>query len=187
MQNHITLIGRVGGQPDTRTTPWGDLEATFRLATTERWRKKSGEWEDGPTSWFTVRALRGMAESVRDSVDKGQQLIVTGRVRVRPWENDRGSGVAVEIDADHIGPDLLVATAAVTRRPPSNPPAQPGHPDNADRHASTGASTPGPTPGSAPLGATEPQTAAIGAATVPSGDWGAPGAGASRTAEEPPF
>lgn len=117
MSNQITVIGRVGGRPEFRTTPWGDLETTFRIATNERWRNKAGEWEAGHTSWFTVRTLRRLAEHVRDSVDKGQQLVVTGRVRVRPWESERGKGVAVEIDADHVGPDLVVASATVTPRP----------------------------------------------------------------------
>lgn len=116
MTNTITVIGRVGAAPEYRQTPWGDHEATFRLASSQRWRTKAGTWEEGETTWFTVRTLRHLALGVRETLEKGQQVVVTGRLRVRTWDSDRGKGFAVEIDAEHVGPDLMFASATVKPR-----------------------------------------------------------------------
>jgi single-strand DNA-binding protein len=52
---------------------------------------------------------------VATSVDKGQRVIVTGRVRIRDWESGAKSGTTIEIDADAIGHDLTWGRATFTR------------------------------------------------------------------------
>jgi single-strand DNA-binding protein len=41
--NIITLIGRVGGDPDYRSFPTGGAVISFSLATSEKWTSKDGE------------------------------------------------------------------------------------------------------------------------------------------------
>lgn len=107
MTNQITVVGHLGGDPETRTTTWGDLETTFRLATNERFRDKDGNWKDGPTTWLTVKTMRRLAQHVRDHVGKGDRVIVVGKLRVRTWQNENGSGKSAEIDADSVGRDVF--------------------------------------------------------------------------------
>ena len=58
--------------------------ATVRVGVTPR-LKKGGEWVDGETTWYTVTAWRTLADHLRDSVRKGDPVIVHGRLRTETW------------------------------------------------------------------------------------------------------
>jgi single-strand DNA-binding protein len=70
---------------------------------------------NGDPNWFSVSAYRSLAVNAFASLQRGQRVIVTGRLKVRRWENGERSGIAVEIDADALGPDLLWGTASFQR------------------------------------------------------------------------
>ena len=55
-ETHVTVMGRLVADPETRTTTQGEVFTTFRLATSERRRTREGIFEDGPTSSTTSRA-----------------------------------------------------------------------------------------------------------------------------------
>ena len=46
---------------------------------------------------------------------KGDRIIVTGKLRVRDWDNGERTGTSVEIEADSIGHDLSWGSAKFTR------------------------------------------------------------------------
>ena len=69
-----------------------------------------------PTSTaFTITSFRQIALNVNASVQKGQRVVVTGRLRVRDWESGEKVGTTVDIDVDAIGHDLAWGTASFTR------------------------------------------------------------------------
>jgi len=114
----VTVAGNTATDVRLDATSSGVPVAEFRLGATERWfDRRRQEWTDGPSSFYTVRAFRGLAENVVSSVSKGDPLLVTGRLRVA--ERDRGEGrgryVAVEIDATSIGHDLARGTSVFRR------------------------------------------------------------------------
>lgn len=116
MSEHITVRGFVATDPETRTTQSGLVAGSFRLAATDRrFDRSANSWVDGPTNWFTVNIFRNLANNARASLQKGQPVVVTGRLRIRPWETEERSGTAVEVDADAIGHDLSLGTAAFNR------------------------------------------------------------------------
>jgi single-strand DNA-binding protein len=89
---------------------------SFRLASTQRRFDRSQEkWIDGETNWYTVTAFRQLALNSNASLDKGQRVIVTGRLKIREWENGEKSGTTIEIEAESIGHDLSWGTANFTR------------------------------------------------------------------------
>ena len=102
----ITVVGVVGS--DVAFTPGEHgARANFRLASTSRYfDQQTKEWKDGSTTWLDVVCWRKLAEHVNDSIEKGQPVIVVGRMRVRTWENERGRGQATEITATSVGHDL---------------------------------------------------------------------------------
>lgn len=51
MLNQVQLIGRLGNEPEVRTTASGDKVANFSVATTETW-VKDGE-RKSKTTWIT--------------------------------------------------------------------------------------------------------------------------------------
>lgn len=110
MADTITVTGVV------ETTPQlGDAAGTpvcnFRLATSlRRYDKQTGVWTEYGTNWYSVGAYRYLGKNVAASVNKGDRVVVTGRVRLREWSNQAGKGMTVDIDATSVGHDLTWGT-----------------------------------------------------------------------------
>ena len=118
----VTLHGWVGSDVTFRE-PHGVSVANLRVATTPR-LKRDGRWVDGDTTWYSVTAWRNLADNVRDSLRKGDAVIVHGRLRTDVWERQDGqSATTLCIDATMVGPDLNRGTARFERS------ARPERPD----------------------------------------------------------
>lgn len=102
----VTFQGWVGGDVTYRDTKDGSV-ANFRVGSTPRIRRRSGEWVDGETTWFSVSCWRTLAENVRDSVKKGDAVVVHGRFRADVWKREDGqTSTTFVVDATVIGHDL---------------------------------------------------------------------------------
>ena len=88
--NKVILIGRVGKDPEMRSTQGGMTIASFTLATNDRQKDQSGNYTD-KTEWHSLVAFNRTAEIVRDYVKKGTQLYVEGKITTRDWV-DKESG-----------------------------------------------------------------------------------------------
>ena len=101
--NKVMLIGNVGQDPEVRyldNGAPGAKVATFRLATTERYKDRAGELKEN-TEWHSIVAWRSTADVVEKYVRKGTQLYIEGRLRTRSWDNQNGNKrYATEILAD---------------------------------------------------------------------------------------
>ena len=135
MTDSITVTGVVGSDPRLHVTTQGLAIASFRLASTRRYFDRTkGTWEDGETNWYTVSGFRQLAHNTMASVQKGQRVVVHGRLRVRAWDNGEKNGTSIEIEADTIGHDLSWGTTNLTKVRISREPAT-----DADGSASIGA------------------------------------------------
>lgn len=115
-ETHVTVMGRLVADPETRTTTQGEVFTTFRLATSERRRTREGVFEDGPTSFYNVACYRALGVNARASLSKGEPVVVVGRQRVRQYQrSDESYGTSVEINAQHVGHDLLLGQSAFVR------------------------------------------------------------------------
>lgn len=90
--NKVTLLGNVGRDPEIKFTGSGTAVANFSIATSERFKDKSGEWADR-TEWHTLVAYARTAEIVRDYVQKGSKLYIEGRLQTRSWDDKEGRKV----------------------------------------------------------------------------------------------
>lgn len=116
MSDSITLTGFVATAPRHLVTSEGLPITSFRLASNQRrFDRAHDKWVDGDTNWYTVTAFRQLALNSAGSIAKGDRVIVSGRIRIREWENGERAGTTVDIEADTIGHDLLWGTAAFTR------------------------------------------------------------------------
>jgi len=84
--NKATLIGNVGKDPEVKFLPSGSAVANFTLATSERFKDKSGEQQER-TEWHNLVAYQRLAEIVRDYVKKGSKLYIEGRIQTRSWDD----------------------------------------------------------------------------------------------------
>lgn len=103
--NKVLLIGNVGNDPEVRylesQNPGSNAKvASFRLATTERYRDRGGELREN-TEWHNVVVWRGNADVVEKFVHKGSQLYIEGKLRTRQWTDQTGAKrYTTEIVAD---------------------------------------------------------------------------------------
>lgn len=116
MSDHITLSGIVGTEPRHFTTSSGVEIVSFRMATSQSYFDQSAnEWKDPGSNWFTVSAFRQLANNCSTSIEKGQRVLVVGRLKLRQWEQGDKAGLNVEVEAVSIGHDLAYGTAQFTR------------------------------------------------------------------------
>jgi single-strand DNA-binding protein len=112
----LTLTGLVATTPTHLVTGAGLSITHFRLASSQRrYDRAKQEWVDGETNWYTVTAFRQLATNVINSVQKGQRIVVTGRLKVRDWTAGDKKGTNIELDAEALGHDLSWGTAVFTR------------------------------------------------------------------------
>lgn len=88
--NRVTLIGNLGQDPEKRFTPGGQAVATFSVATSERWKDKSGQPQER-TEWHKVVVWGQQAENCSQYLSKGRQVCVEGRLQTRQWEDKEGN------------------------------------------------------------------------------------------------
>jgi len=91
MLNKVTLIGRVGNDPDVRATQDGREIANISIATSERWKdKQTGERKE-KTEWHRVVVFQeGLVRVIKEYVKKGSQLYVEGALQTRKWTDQQG-------------------------------------------------------------------------------------------------
>lgn len=89
--NKVILMGNLGKAPETRTLESGVVMCRFPIATSETYKnRKSGE-KTSHTEWHNVVLWRGLAEVAEKYLNKGDKILIEGRIRSRSWE-DKESG-----------------------------------------------------------------------------------------------
>src|SRR3546814_8166039 len=90
MQNLVILAGNVGATPETRTTQGGTKITQFSLATSRPKRDSEGKiMKDSDnrriedTEWHRITCFNGVGKTVAQYVDKGQKVMVRGRIQDR--------------------------------------------------------------------------------------------------------
>jgi single-strand DNA-binding protein len=113
----ITIAGNLTDDPELRFTASGVALARFSIAATpRRFDKDKGEYVDGDTLFLRATAWRQIAENVAESLQRGQRVIATGRLRQSTWETPEGDKrSSIDLEVDEIGPSLTWATAKVTK------------------------------------------------------------------------
>jgi len=89
LKNKVSLMGRLGGQPEMVKIDSGRLLARFSLATHENFKDKNGEWHDF-TQWHTINAWGKIAEKVGEKLEKGMEVVVEGKLVNQQYENKAG-------------------------------------------------------------------------------------------------
>lgn len=124
----ITLVGNLVEDPKLRITEQGVDVASFRIASTPRWRDREGGWTDGSTLFLGVTCWRQLAVNLGTSgLRRGDPLIVSGKLSTRSYEKDGQQRSVVELEAVAVGPDLNRGTVVFRRS--ARPSEAAGSPD----------------------------------------------------------
>jgi len=84
------LIGNLGKDPEVRFTASGQAVASFSLATSEKFKGKTGEWEER-TEWHNITLWGKLAEISGEYLSKGKTIYVEGRLQTRKWQDKSGN------------------------------------------------------------------------------------------------
>ena len=99
--NNMTIVGRLGRDPELRFTADGKPVANFSVAT------DYGRDDNKKTSWHNVVCFGTLAENVCASIHKGSRVIVAGRLDVSDYETKDGEKKKKhELIADAVGVEL---------------------------------------------------------------------------------
>jgi single-strand DNA-binding protein len=82
------IVGRLGRDPELRTTQAGHEMATVSVATNRR-VKRDGEWQE-ETEWHNVVLWGQPAGFAAERTRKGDLVLVLGEPRTRSWEDAQG-------------------------------------------------------------------------------------------------
>ena len=86
MINKVILVGRLGKDPEVRSTPSGQTVAKFTMATDERFTDKSGEKQQR-TEWHNIVAWGKLGEICGQYLRKGKLVYVEGRIQTDSWDD----------------------------------------------------------------------------------------------------
>lgn len=100
LRNKVSLIGRLGAQPEVVTFDSGKSLARFSLATQENYKNKEGAWTEN-TQWHTITAWGKTAQRIAKVLNKGQEVLVEGRIVNNSYETKEGEkryGTTIEVN-----------------------------------------------------------------------------------------
>lgn len=124
MINKVTLIGRLGKDPEVRSLEGGAMVARFSLATSESYKDKNEQWVE-QTEWHNIVVWRDLAKRAADQLKKGMLVYLEGKITYRAWKDNEGKDQKItEIVAGHYRiltkPEYMQHTAEVTFNTASN-------------------------------------------------------------------
>ena len=99
LRNKVSLIGRLGAQPEVVKFDSGRTLARFSLATNESYKNKEGEWQE-QTQWHNITAWGKTADLIAKLLNKGQEVVVEGRLVNNSYETKDGEkryGTNIEV------------------------------------------------------------------------------------------
>ena len=108
-ESTITLRGFVIAEPKLwQPTPTHTPVTEIRVGSTpRRLNRATGEWEDGDTSYYTVKCWRRLAVNVKGSLRKGDMVLIRGKFVTRTWVDDQQrTRMQLQVEADSVGHDL---------------------------------------------------------------------------------
>ena len=94
MANNINIVVLEGGlvkDPEIKYTPGGTAICTLNMGSSRSY-KQGDEWKTEKT-YIKVEVWGKMAESCAD-LKKASQLIITGRLKTKSWENKEGKTIS---------------------------------------------------------------------------------------------
>ncbi len=101
--NQATLVGSLGADPESQYTSGGTLVLNFRVATTEKWKDKSGAQKE-ETEWHSCVFFGDRAAEVAPHLHKGSYVRVEGKLKTDSYEKDGIKRYSTKIHVQNVAP-----------------------------------------------------------------------------------
>jgi single-strand DNA-binding protein len=99
---NVTIVGRLAADPEYKSFGSGTV-AKFRVITSDRRKNEDGKWEDVNTSGWNVAAWNSVADSCKNILAKGQEVVVIGSIKEDLWtDKDGNNRKSIEVNASNV-------------------------------------------------------------------------------------
>ena len=89
--NKVIILGRLGQDPDVRTTSSGTQIVNLNVATTEIGKADEMGNRQELAEWHRITLFGRMAENAAQYLVKGSQVYIEGRLQTRKWQDQSGA------------------------------------------------------------------------------------------------
>lgn len=101
--NKVQIIGNLGKDPESKMTTTGKSVSNFSVALSERYKDKSGNWQD-KTEWVNVVVWERLSELASQYLHKGSKVYIEGRISTRSYDKDGVTKYITEV----VGQELIL-------------------------------------------------------------------------------
>jgi len=88
--NKVMLIGRLGQDPEVKTTQSGIQVASASIACSEKFKDKNGQKQE-KTEWINLVFWNKQAELAGQYLQKGSQVYIEGQIKTDEWTDKDGN------------------------------------------------------------------------------------------------
>ena len=88
--NRVSLLGRLGRDPDLKYTGTGVPMCKIRLATSDSYKDSEGKWTER-TDWHNLVVWGKLGEVCSQYLKKGDQAYFEGNLQSRSFEDSNGN------------------------------------------------------------------------------------------------
>ncbi len=123
MLNKVTLIGRLGADPESKTMPSGGEVVNFRMATSESYTDTKTNQKVEKTEWHSIVVFNPhLAKIALQYLSKGSKVYVEGKLQTRKWKDKNGGEhLATEIVLPQFKGELYLLDAKKDQSAPPTP------------------------------------------------------------------
>lgn len=116
-----TLTGefRISRDIELKYSQSGVAVARIGLVANSRKRQDDGTWVDDKVVWVNGTAFKKVAENAAHSLNKGDLVVVSGKLETQSWEKEGEKKSATALLIDFIGPSLTFDAAQKVEAPTS--------------------------------------------------------------------
>ncbi len=101
IRNSVTLIGRLGVDPEITKYKDERTKVRFSFATTEYYKDKDGNRVE-ETQWHNIVAWGGTANYINKYCQKGNEIAIAGKLTHRTYEKDGQTRYITEVVANEV-------------------------------------------------------------------------------------
>jgi len=97
----VTLMGRLGRNPEVRNGSDGREFCSFSLATAHIYKDKQGE-KQTDTVWYNITCPQNLVNVAKNHLQKGDQVYIEGRLKPRKFNTDKGLDISLDVSASNL-------------------------------------------------------------------------------------
>lgn len=89
--NQCNFLGRLGKDPESRSTQSGSSVTNFSLACSDDYKDKNSGAKVEQTNWINVVAFGRLGEICGEYLKKGSRAYISGKQVTRKWQDNEGN------------------------------------------------------------------------------------------------